>query len=231
MKTVPIPTQCPCCSGALSVQAVGCPECELRIEGEFEIATPEPLVIEVPAAAAEPVAVPEPEPVVPEPAPEPVADPSIFDSLNDVDEEFLLAFLQCEGNFETVEELLDLSYTMVKSRLAALKQKLGIASVPPSTRELSPEPAPAPPVAPPRPVKPTDVFIDEAEAPIVPEPPAARAPVTPQSPATVTTPAPPAAAAQDVVKANPGGFPSDILDALDAGKISYEEALDKLTSL
>jgi hypothetical protein len=189
---------------------------------------------------------------VPDPAPEtepvsepdPVEEPSIFDSLNDVDKEFLLAFLQCEGNFESVEEALDLSYTMVKSRLAALKQKLGIAGVPPSTRELNPEPAPALAVAPSRPVKPTDVFLDEAEAPIVPAPPVkptdafldeAEAPIVPAppvahapaKPVTVAVPAPVA----EAPKANLGGFPSDILDALDAGKISYEEALDKLTSL
>jgi hypothetical protein len=215
MKTVPMPAQCPCCSGPLNVQAVGCPECELRIEGSFEI--------------AETITAPAPEPVV---VPEPVAEePSIFDSLNEVDTEFLLAFLQCEGNFETVEEVLDLSYTMVKSRLAALKQKLGIASVPPTTRELNPEPAPAP-VVPPRPVKPTDVFVDEAEAPIVPEPPVARAPAKPQTPvAAAATPTTAAMEAPAAAKPNPGGFPSDILDALDAGKISYEEALDKLTSL
>lgn len=218
MKTVPIPTQCPCCSGGLSVQAVACPECELRIEGLFEL--------EAVAPAPEPVvvAVPEPEP---EPVAEPVVEPSIFDSLNDIDQEFLLAFLQCEGSFESVEDVLDLSYTMVKSRLASLKQKLGIASVPPSTRELKAEPAPAPPVAPARPVKPTDVFLDEAEAPIVPEPPAARVPVRPQAPVAVAAPAP----APEAPKVNASGFPSDILDALDAGKISYEEALDKLTSL
>ena len=213
MKTVPTPTQCPCCSGSLSIQAVGCPECEIRIEGCFAACETSTTTV---ADVAPPPA--------PEPAPAP--EPSIFDSLADVDKEFLLAFLQCEGNFETVEELLDISYTMVKSRLASLKQKLGIASVPPSTRELNPEPDAAP-VAPPRPVKPTDVFVDEAEAPIVPEPPAARAPAKPQTPVAVAAPP----AAEPAAKPNPGGFPSDILDALDAGKISYEEALDKLTSL
>lgn len=86
MKTLSLQTPCPCCQKAMNPVALGCPECQVKVEGP--ISTNE------------------------------------FASLPDEELHLLRVFVWAEGRVKEMEGPLGLSYPTIRTRLAALKEKL-----------------------------------------------------------------------------------------------------------
>lgn len=54
---------------------------------------------------------------------------SVFDRLDDRQAEFALAFIECEGSIKDMERRFGISYPTVKTRLAEIKNALGLSAV------------------------------------------------------------------------------------------------------
>ena len=222
MKAQKRPSQCPCCEArTLHVHALGCATCGVRLEGSFseESNQDEPLA-----------------------------------KLTGAELAFAQEFLLAEGRLDDVGDALELSFTIAKARLAGIKQKLSDDGTTPAAR-------PTRPVVVQdtlRPVRPTDAHTENPRrqpvAPLArlpstnfkiagstarPHAKAAPAPVTPAPVPQAAVPEaepPPVAPEPEPVVAETAAapidnVPSDILDALDSGRISYEDALDRLSKL
>lgn len=207
MKPVPVPASCPCCDmKLLQTQVVACANCGIRLEGNFS------------AEAKD-------------------SDP--FSQCTGEEIAFIDSFVRSEGRLDDVSNELDLSFTQAKARLATIRQKLeGAAALPAAPSS----PGPATAAEPLRPVRPTDVRTQKpaplrrAVEPAVPEPPATQAAVPPVEPAgsvasTNFKPVPDLPSESAPAPSLDSAVPADILDALDAGRISYEDALDRLSKL
>lgn len=62
---------------------------------------------------------------------------SVFDKLSDEQTNFLLVFIQCEGNIKEMEKILQISYPTVKSRLTQVKQILNLDITPSQVDSMS----------------------------------------------------------------------------------------------